>query len=111
MPKRTVRAFDEMCRTPVAEMAPEAIRALRLREHASQAAFARCLNVATGPESQRERGEKRPRGASPKLDAGGEERSRDGRARPAVGSAAALRSRRSANEAIGAALAAPRPIG
>ena len=67
MSKRTMRAFDEMCLTPVEEMAPEDIRALRLRENASQAVFARYLNVTTGLVSQWERGEKRPRGASLKL--------------------------------------------
>ena len=67
MSKRTMRAFDEMCLTPVEEMAPEDIRTLRLRENASQAVFARHLNVTTGLVSQWERGEKRPRGASLKL--------------------------------------------
>ena len=65
--KRTMKAFDEMCLTPVEEMAPEDIRALRLRENASQAVFARYLNVTTGLVSQWERGEKRPRGATLKL--------------------------------------------
>ena len=37
MAKRTMRAFDEMCLTPVEDMSPEKIRALRLRENASQA--------------------------------------------------------------------------
>ena len=67
MSKRTMKDFDEMCLTPVEEMAPEDIRALRLRENASQAVFARHLNVTTGLVSQWERGEKRPRGASLKL--------------------------------------------
>ena len=67
MSKRTMRAFDEMCLTPVEEMPPEKIRALRLRENASQAVFARHLNVTAGLVSQWERGEKRPRGASLKL--------------------------------------------
>ncbi len=67
MAKRTMKAFDEMCLTPVEEMAPEDIRALRMRENASQAVFARYLNVTTGMVSQWERGEKRPRGASLKL--------------------------------------------
>ena len=67
MSKRTMRKFDEMCLTPVREMTPEDIRALRLHEHASQAVFARYLNVTTGLVSQWERGEKRPRGASLKL--------------------------------------------
>ena len=67
MSKRTMRAFDEMCLTPVEDMAPEDIRALRFRENASQAVFARYLNVTTGLVSQWERGEKRPRGTSLKL--------------------------------------------
>ena len=67
MSKRTMRKFDEMCLTPVEEMTPEAIHELRLRERASQAVFARYLNVTTGVVSQWERGEKRPQGASLKL--------------------------------------------
>ena len=67
MSKRTMRAFDELCLTPVEKMTPDEIRALRLREYASQAVFARYLNVTTGLVSQWERGEKRPRGASLKL--------------------------------------------
>ena len=67
MSKRTMRKFDEMCLTPVKDMAPEDICALRLRENASQAVFARYLNVTTGLVSQWERGEKRPRGTSLKL--------------------------------------------
>ncbi|MCY3877988.1 MAG: DNA-binding transcriptional regulator [Rhodobacteraceae bacterium] len=67
MSKRTMRRFDEICLTPVKEMTPEDIRALRLRELASQAVFARHLNVTTGLVSKWERGEKRPRGASLKL--------------------------------------------
>ena len=67
MDKRTMKAFDEMCLTPVEAMTPEEIRALRLRENASQAVFARYLNVTTGLVSQWERGKKRPRGPSLKL--------------------------------------------
>lgn len=67
MSKRTMRVFDEMCLTPVEEMTPKEIQQLRLREHASQAVFARYLNVTTGLVSKWERGEKRPRGASLKL--------------------------------------------
>lgn len=67
MDKRTMKAFDAMCLTPVAELTPEEIRRIRLREKASQAVFARYLNVTTGLVSQWERGEKRPRGASLKL--------------------------------------------
>ena len=67
MSKRTMRKFDEMCLTPVEDMPPEKIKALRQRENASQAVFARHLNVTTSLVSQWERGEKRPRGASLKL--------------------------------------------
>ena len=67
MAKRTMRAFDDMCLTPVEEMTPEEIREIRMRENASQAIFARYLNVTTSLVSQWERGEKRPRGASLKL--------------------------------------------
>ena len=67
MDKRTMREFDELCLTPVRLLKPKQIRALRLREGASQAVFARYLNVTTGLVSQWERGERRPRGASLKL--------------------------------------------
>ena len=67
MAKRTMRAFDEICLTPVETMTPKEIRELRMRENASQAVFARYLNVTTSLVSQWERGEKRPRGASLKL--------------------------------------------
>ncbi len=67
MDKQTMRKFDDACLTPVRPLAPEEIRALREREGASQAVFARYLNVTTGLISQWERGEKRPQGASLKL--------------------------------------------
>jgi putative transcriptional regulator len=67
MDKRTMKGFDEMCLTPIEDLSPGAIRAIRLREKASQAVFARYLNVTTGLVSQWERGEKHPRGASLKL--------------------------------------------
>lgn len=65
--KRTMREFDAACLTPVSPLRPEEIRALREREGASQAVFARYLNVTTGLVSQWERGEKHPQGASLKL--------------------------------------------
>jgi putative transcriptional regulator len=67
MDKRTLRAFDELCLTPVQPMTPADIRALRTRERVSQVVFARYLNVTTGLVSQWERGEKHPAGASLKL--------------------------------------------
>ncbi|CAN5733369.1 DNA-binding transcriptional regulator [soil metagenome] len=65
--KQSMKEFDALCLTPVEPLAPEDIRAIRLRENVSQAVFARHLNVTTGLVSQWERGEKRPRGASLKL--------------------------------------------
>jgi putative transcriptional regulator len=65
--KHTMRAFDEICLTPVESLTPEQIREIRLREKASQAMFARYLNGTSGIVSQWERGEKQPRGASLKL--------------------------------------------
>ena len=65
--KRTMREFDVACLTPVRPLSADEIRALREREGASQAVFARYLNVTTGLISQWERGEKHPQGASLKL--------------------------------------------
>ena len=65
--KRTMREFDAACVTPIRPFRPEEIRALREREGASQAVFARYLNVTTGLVSQWERGERHPQGASLKL--------------------------------------------
>ena len=67
MNKQTMREFDEACLTPVRALTAVEIRSLREREGASQAVFARYLNVTTGLVSQWERGEKRPQGASLKL--------------------------------------------
>ena len=67
MDKQTMRRFDEACLTPVHTLSPTDIRALREREGASQAVFARYLNVTAGLVSQWERGEKHPQGASLKL--------------------------------------------
>jgi|ERR1700722_7530798 putative transcriptional regulator len=67
MTRRTMREFDEACLTPVRPLSAAEIRALREREGASQAVFARYLNVTPGLVSQWERGEKHPQGASLKL--------------------------------------------
>jgi putative transcriptional regulator len=67
MAKRTMKMFDEMCLTRIEPLTASQIRQIRMREKASQAVFARYLNVTTGLVSQWERGEKHPRGASLKL--------------------------------------------
>ncbi len=67
MDKRRLRGFDALCLTPVEPLSPAEIRALRLRENASQAVFALHLNVTTGLMRQWGRGEKQPSGALVKL--------------------------------------------
>ena len=67
MDKRTMRKFDALCLTPIQEMTPKKIRALRAREKASQTVFAAYLNVTPSLVSKWERGEKHPQGASLKL--------------------------------------------
>lgn len=65
--KQTMREFDETCLTPVEPLSPEAIRALREREHLSQPVFARYLNVSKNLVSDWERGVKRPGGPALRL--------------------------------------------
>ena len=78
MSKRTMRKFDEMCLTPVREMAPEDIRAPAARA---------CEPGGVRPLPQRDDGSCEPVGArreapagrvAEAADAGGEERSRRG---------------------------------
>ncbi len=65
--KVTMREFDAACLEPVAELNPDQIRALREREHLSQAVFASYLNVSKNLVSDWERGKKRPGGPALKL--------------------------------------------
>jgi putative transcriptional regulator len=65
--KKTMREFDVLCLTPIEDMTPRKIRALRTRDDLSQAVFAAYLNVTVSLVSKWERGEKKPRGASLKL--------------------------------------------
>jgi putative transcriptional regulator len=65
--KVTMREFDEACLTPVQELSPEEIRALREREHVTQPVFARYLNVSKNLVSDWERGIKKPGGPALRL--------------------------------------------
>lgn len=65
--KKTLREFDDSCLTPVQEMDPEEIRALRMRENISQPVFARYLNVSKNLVSDWERGVKKPGGPALRL--------------------------------------------
>jgi putative transcriptional regulator len=67
MDKQTMREFDDACLTPVQELSPEEIRALREREHMSQPVFARYLNVSKNLISDWERGTKKPGGPALRL--------------------------------------------
>jgi putative transcriptional regulator len=67
MVKRRLRGFDALCLSPVEPLSPDEIRALRLRENASQAVFALHLNVTIGLVRQWELGERKPSGAALKL--------------------------------------------
>jgi len=65
--KQTMKAFDETCLTPVPKLSSREIKTIRQKNHASQAVFARYLNVTTGLVSQWERGERSPSGPALKL--------------------------------------------
>lgn len=65
--KATMRKFDELCLTPVVEMAANDIKGLRELSGVSQAVLARILNVTTSTVGQWERGEKKPTGSALKL--------------------------------------------
>jgi len=65
--KQTMRRFDDACLTPVLELSPKQIKAIREREHVSQTVFANYLNVTPNLVSKWERGEKRPSGPALKL--------------------------------------------
>lgn len=67
IPKSTMREFDALCLTPIEKLTPTEIKAIRENEHASQAVFARHLNVSTSVIGQWERGERAPSGSSLKL--------------------------------------------
>jgi len=65
--KLTMREFDDACLTPVHVLAPDEIKAIRVREHISQPVFARYLNVSKNLVSDWERGVKKPGGPALRL--------------------------------------------
>ena len=65
--KQTMREFDQACLTPVVTLAPDEIKAIRLRERVSQPVFARYLNVSKNLVSDWERGVKKPGGPALRL--------------------------------------------
>ena len=67
MPQSTMREIDQLCLMPVPKLSSDQIKSIRQKNHASQAVFARYLNVTTGLVSQWERGERSPSGPALKL--------------------------------------------
>lgn len=65
--KQTMRRFDGTCLTPIRQLKPKEIKAIREREHVSQTVFANYLNVTSSLIGKWERGEERPSDASLKL--------------------------------------------
>lgn len=63
----TMHEFDTLCLPPVKEFTPHQIKMLRLKEHVSQAVFAKYLNTSSSTVKQWEQGGKRPRGTSLRL--------------------------------------------
>ena len=63
----TLREFDAICLPEVEPYYAENIKALREKEHVSQAVFAAYLNTSPSTVRQWEQGNKKPRGTSLKL--------------------------------------------
>ncbi len=65
--KTTMRGFDEGCLAVPAAFDPNAIKALREKNHVSQPVFARYLNTSESTVQKWETGAKRPSGLALKL--------------------------------------------
>ncbi|RWA98267.1 DNA-binding transcriptional regulator [Mesorhizobium sp.] len=65
--KATMRSFDESCLTVPPAIEPDAIKALREKNHVSQPVFARYLNTSESTVQKWESGAKRPSGMALKL--------------------------------------------
>ena len=63
----TMHEFDALCLRPVENLTAHEIKMLRLKEHVSQAVFAKYLNTSASTIKQWEQGDKHPRGTSLKL--------------------------------------------
>ena len=65
--KTTMRGFDEGCLAVPAAFDPNAIKALREKNHVSQPVFARYLNTSESTVEKWESGAKKPSGMALKL--------------------------------------------
>jgi putative transcriptional regulator len=65
--KQTMREFNEARLSPIVVLAPDEIKAIRVKEHISQPVFARYLNVSKNLVSDWERGIKKLGGPALRL--------------------------------------------
>ena len=79
MAKLAVEASDEMCLTPIDDLATERVYKFQARENTSEALLACRLNVTKALVSGWQRREKRGRRFAEAPHTGGDERSRGGR--------------------------------
>ena len=67
MNNQTMREFDKLMLPKIKAYAPDQIKNLRKRNHASQAVFAAYLNTTVSTIQKWEQGQKKPNGISLKL--------------------------------------------
>ena len=63
----TMKKYDSLCLPPVKVLTPGEIKAIREKEHVSQAVFAAFLNASASTIRQWEQGQKKPTGISLKI--------------------------------------------
>lgn len=62
MGEKTMRHFDALCLEPVANLAPDEIKSIRVSHKLSQALFARLINTSSSTVQNWESGKKHPSG-------------------------------------------------
>jgi len=67
MDDKTMRHFDALCLRPVAELAPDEIKSIRVSNKLSQALFARLINTSSSTVQKWESGQKHPSGLALKM--------------------------------------------
>lgn len=67
MEDMTMRHFDALCLEPVADLAPEEIKTIRVTHKLSQALFARLINTSSSTVQKWESGQKHPSGLALKM--------------------------------------------
>jgi putative transcriptional regulator len=63
----TMREFNQLCLSPIHELTPQKIKAIREKNHVSQPVFAAILNTSKSTVQKWESGEKKPSGMALKL--------------------------------------------